>query len=62
MDISTILFVLSIVTVGLLLTAAIRRDFVNRRRVRRDLQRQTDRIRARRRPIAKAPWNHNAGD
>jgi hypothetical protein len=50
MDISTIAFVLSIFVVGLLLTATIRRDFVNRRRLRRDLQRQTDHLRARRRP------------
>jgi hypothetical protein len=51
MDISTIAFVLSIVVAGVLLTAAIRRDFVNRRRLGRDLQRQTDHLRARRRPV-----------
>jgi hypothetical protein len=48
LDISTITFVLSLVVLGLLLTATIRRDFVNRRRLRRDLQRQTDHVRARR--------------
>jgi hypothetical protein len=50
LDISTIVFVLSIFVVGLLLTAAIRRDFVNRKRLHRDLQRQTDHVRSRRRP------------
>jgi hypothetical protein len=49
LDISTITFVLSLFVLGLLLTAAIRRDFVNRRRLRRDVQRQADHIRARRR-------------
>lgn len=48
LDISTITFVLSLVVIGLMLTAAIRRDFVSRKRLRRDLQRQTDHVRARR--------------
>jgi hypothetical protein len=47
MDIATIAFVLSIVVVGLLLTAAIRRDFVNRKRLRRDIERKADHLRAR---------------
>jgi hypothetical protein len=50
MDISVITFVLSIFVVGLLLTAAIRRDFVKRKQLHRDIQRQTDHMRARRRP------------
>jgi hypothetical protein len=55
LDISTIVFVLSIVVVGVLLTVTIRRDFVNHRRLRRDLQRQTDHLRARRRQQAERP-------
>ena len=47
MDITTIAFVISIVTVGLLLTATIRRDFIKRKRVRREVQRQADHLRAR---------------
>jgi hypothetical protein len=47
MDITTITFVISIVTVGLLLTATIRRDFIKRKRLRRDIQRQADHLRAR---------------
>jgi hypothetical protein len=50
MDISVITFVLSIIVVGVLLTAAIRRDFVNRKRLQRDIRRQTDHLRARRGP------------
>ena len=50
MDIATIAFVLSIIVVGILLTAAIRRDFVNRRRLRRDIQRKADHLRARGHP------------
>ncbi|HEX8285811.1 MAG TPA: hypothetical protein VF588_20810 [Pyrinomonadaceae bacterium] len=50
LDITIIVFVLSIVVVGVLLTVTIRRDFVNRKRFQRDLRRQTDHIRARRRP------------
>lgn len=49
MDISTITFVFSIVVVGLLLTATIRRDFANKKRLSRDIQRQTEHLRARRR-------------
>jgi hypothetical protein len=49
LDISTIVFVLSIMVVGGLLTATIRRDFVHRRRLRHDLERQTHHLRARRR-------------
>jgi Tfp pilus assembly protein PilX len=49
LDISTLVFVLSIMVVGALLTATIRRDLDHRRRLRRDLQRQTERLRARRR-------------
>ncbi|HEY0174082.1 MAG TPA: hypothetical protein VGB98_23900 [Pyrinomonadaceae bacterium] len=49
LDISILVFVLSITVVGMLLTAAVRRDFARRTRLRRDLQRQTDRLRARRR-------------
>lgn len=48
-DISTIVFVFSIMVVGGLLTATIRRDFNHRTRLRRDLQRQTERLRTRRR-------------
>jgi uncharacterized membrane-anchored protein YhcB (DUF1043 family) len=54
-DISTIAFVLGIVVIGLLLTATIRRDLIYRRQIRRDLQRQTDRIRARRRSAETPP-------
>ena len=51
MDISTITFVIAIVVIGLLLTATIRRDFSERRRLRqRDIQRQINHLRARRRP------------
>ena len=52
MDISTITFVFIIFVVGLLLTATIRRDFVNKQRLRRDIQRQAEhlRLRARRGP------------
>lgn len=49
LDISTIVFVLSIMVVGALLTATIRRDFIHRRRVRRDLELQAHHLRARRR-------------
>ncbi|MET0626522.1 MAG: hypothetical protein ABW250_26545 [Pyrinomonadaceae bacterium] len=49
LDISTLVFVVSITIVGLLLTATIRRDFARRTRLRRDIQRQTDHLRARRR-------------
>jgi hypothetical protein len=49
MDITTIVFVFSIVVVGILLTATIRRDFVNKKRLQRDLQRQANHMRARRR-------------
>ncbi|MCA1618429.1 MAG: hypothetical protein LC795_03770 [Acidobacteria bacterium] len=55
LDITTIVFVLSIVVVGVLLTINIRRDFVKRRRLRRDFQRQTDHLRARRRQQAERP-------
>jgi hypothetical protein len=55
LDITTIVFVLSIVVVGVLLTVNIRRDFVNRRRLGRDIQRQTDHLRARRRQQAERP-------
>ena len=49
LDITTIAFVLCIICVGLLLTATIRRDFNKRKRLRRDIQRQSDHLRARRR-------------
>lgn len=49
MDITVIVFVLSLIAVGIMLTAAIRRDFIHRKRLRRDLQRQTDHLRARQR-------------
>jgi hypothetical protein len=55
LDISIIVFVLSIIIVGVLLTATIRRDFIRRKRLRRDLQRQTDHLRARRRQQAERP-------
>lgn len=45
-DITITVFVLSIVAIGLLLTATIRRDFINKTRLRR----QAEEIRARRRP------------
>jgi len=51
MDITTIVFVISIFIVGLLLTVTIRRDFVGRKRLQRDIRRQTDHIRARRNPF-----------
>ena len=47
MDITTITFVISIVTVGLLLTATIRRDFTKRKRLQRNIRRETDHLRAR---------------
>jgi hypothetical protein len=47
MDITTITFVISIVAIGLLLTATIRRDFIKRKRLRRNIQRETDHLRAR---------------
>ena len=50
MDFTVIVFVLSMFAVGMLLTAAIRRDFVKRKRLTRDLRREVDHIRARRRP------------
>jgi hypothetical protein len=50
MDISTITFVFIIFVVGLLLTATIRRDFIRRNSLSRDIRRQADRLRARRRP------------
>ncbi|HEX8353376.1 MAG TPA: hypothetical protein VF611_10780 [Pyrinomonadaceae bacterium] len=53
LDISTIVFVLSIVVIGVLLTVTIRRDFVNKKRLQRDLQRQSSHIRARRRPAGR---------
>jgi hypothetical protein len=49
LDISTFVFVLSIMVVGLLLTATIRRDFARRRRPPNDLQRHVNHARARRR-------------
>ena len=55
LDITTIVFVLSIMVVGVLLTINIRRDFIRRKRLRLDLQRQTDHLRARRRQQAERP-------
>ena len=49
LDISVITFVISIFIVGLFLTAAIRRDFDERKRVRRDVERQIEHLRRRRR-------------
>ena len=47
MDITVAVFVISMVVVGLLLTANIRRDFVNRKRLKRDVRREVDHARAR---------------
>lgn len=50
MDITGFVFVLSMLFVGLVLTATIRRDFVKRKRLASDLRREVDHARARSRP------------
>jgi type II secretory pathway pseudopilin PulG len=53
LDVSIITFVVGIMVVGFLLTAAIRRDFAYRRRVERDLRRQAERLQSRRQRAAR---------
>ena len=50
MDFTVIVFVTSMFVVGMLLTATIRRDFVKKKRLTRNLRREVDHVRARRRP------------